>query len=254
MTPTKNRSEFMLMPTSPALQLIGRLDEDGFRWDRIPRQPRFGIIRNRSLQWEFTTESFPETANLPETPKNRSDCMNSRSVITTTVGYMCLALAGWLVSMPNAAWFDRPAYGYGLALVLPLAAIVGVMGILAFIHEGALNSIIFFGGAGLYWSHHAYHRATLPAAADPGSYAGWYFFVWAVFFCYVWIGSLRAGVIRMLFLLGLWLTLLALAIGHWASSHGITVLGGYLGLATAILAAIESAKTVIRNGLSTNAA
>jgi hypothetical protein len=49
----------------------------------------------------------------------------------------------------------------------------------------------------------------------------------------------------MLFLLGLWLTLLALAIGDWIGSHGITVLGGYLGLITSILAAITSAMAVI---------
>lgn len=178
--------------------------------------------------------------------------MNNKSVVTRTVGYMCLALAGWMVSMPNAAWFDRPAYGYGLALLLPLAAIVGVMGILAFLHEGALDSIVFFGGAGLYWSYHAYHH--MAATADPGSYAGWYFLVWAVFFCYVWLGSFRAGASRMLFLLGLWLTLLALAIGHWSGSHEFIVIGGYLGLATAILAAITSAIAVIRNGSSAAAA
>lgn len=173
--------------------------------------------------------------------------MSKKTVITATVGYMCLALAGWLISMPNAAWFDRPLYGYGLAVAFPLAAVLGVMGILAFFDESALDSIIFFGGAGLYWSHHAYHQGS---ATDPGSYAGWYFLVWAVFFCYVWLGSFRAGAGRFLFLLGLWLTLLALAIGHWGDSHRFIVIGGYLGLATAILAAITSANAVIRNGFA----
>lgn len=173
--------------------------------------------------------------------------MNKKSVITTTIGYMCLGLTGWMLSMPHAAWFgDRAAFGYGPAMMFPLAVILGVMGILAFLHEGALDGVIFFGGAGFFWSHHAYqHMANV---SDPGSYAGWALFIWAVFFCYVWLGSFKAGLLRILFLLGSWLTVLALAIGAWDSSHGFTVLGGYLGLITAILAVIISASAVIGHG------
>ncbi|MGH7071390.1 MAG: hypothetical protein ACREFO_15440 [Acetobacteraceae bacterium] len=70
---------------------------------------------------------------------------------------------------------------------------------------------------------------------------------------FVWLGSFKAGLIRMLFLLGLWLTLLALAVGEWTVLHGITMLGGYLGLVTAILAAIVSAKAVIGHGAAIGA-
>lgn len=52
----------------------------------------------------------------------------------------------------------------------------------------------------------------------------------------------------MLFLLGLWLTLLALAIGEWTGIHGFWLAGGYLGLITSILAAITSAVEVICHG------
>ena len=66
---------------------------------------------------------------------------------------------------------------------------------------------------------------------------------------HVWFGSFKSGLPRLLFLLGLWLTLLALAIGNWTNAHGIIVLGGYLGLITSILAAITSAKDVISHGI-----
>jgi len=174
--------------------------------------------------------------------------MNNKAVITSTVGYMCLALTGWLLSMPNAGWFDR-LYEHGVAMMLATAFVLGVMGILAFLSERALDAVIFFGGAGLFWSGHAYLGSSA-SGADPGHYSGWYFFIWAVYFCYVWLGSFRAGLDRMLFLLGLWLTLLALAIGDWSALRAITVLGGYLGLATSILAAIISATAVIAYGFS----
>ena len=71
-----------------------------------------------------------------------------------------------------------------------------------------------------------------------------------MFFAYVWVGSFKAGIVRMLFLLGLWLTLLALAIAMWFGLTGFAMLGGYLGLITAILAAIVSAMTVISHGFA----
>jgi len=173
----------------------------------------------------------------------------SKSVASTTVGYMCLALTGWMLSMPNAAWFPK-LYGHGAAMTYPLGIVLVVMGILSFGQSRALDAVIFFGGAGLFWSDYSYYTSTaFSSSAEPSTYAGWYAFVWTVFFCYVWLGSFKSGLLRMLFLLGLWLTLLALAIGNWASLHSFVVLGGYLGLITSILAAITSAKDVISHGI-----
>lgn len=175
----------------------------------------------------------------------------SRATITTTIGFMCLALTDWMLSISNAAWFPR-TFGHGAAMLYPLGVVLGVMGILAFIEERGLDATIFFGGSGLFWSTHVYLSSADGTPMEPGSYAGWFFFVWAVFFCYVWFGSLKSGIIRFLFLLGTWLTLLALAIGNWGDGHrfghGFIMLGGYIGLATAILAAITSAWSVIGHG------
>jgi hypothetical protein len=66
----------------------------------------------------------------------------SKSVSTTTVGYMCLALTGWMISMPNASWFSK-LYGHGHAMMYPLAIVLGVMGILSFLQSRGLDTIIF---------------------------------------------------------------------------------------------------------------
>jgi len=175
--------------------------------------------------------------------------MNNKSVITSTVGYMCLALTSWMLSMSNAGWFDQ-VQGHGTAMMFPLAVVLVVIGILAFVADSTLDAVIFFGGAGLFWSGHEFllRTSTPGGAMEPPHYAGWYWFIWAVYFCYVWFGSFKAGIERFLFLLASWLTLLALALGGWTETHGFVVLGGYLGLATAILAAITSAHTVIAHG------
>ncbi len=178
--------------------------------------------------------------------------MNNKSVSTATIGFMCLALSFWMVNMPDAGWY---AGGLGDASVsgmfFPLAILLAIMGILAFVHGRALDSIIFFGGAGLLWTAYAYvHMMTAPhATALPESYAGWWYFVWTVFFAWVFVGALKADVVRILFLLGTWLSLLAGAIAGWSGgSHAFHLIGGYIGLATAILAAIVSAREVICHG------
>jgi len=171
--------------------------------------------------------------------------MSNKSTITSTVGYMCLALTGWMLSMPNAGWFEK-LYGHGSAMMFPLAVVLVVMGILAFLNEQTLDAIIFFGGAGLFWAGHEYRVVSaLSANEEPLHYTAWYFFIWAVFFFYVWLGSFSEGAVRMLFLLGLWLTLLALAINAWMGAHALLIVGGYLGLVTSILAALTSATTVV---------
>ncbi len=176
--------------------------------------------------------------------------MNNKSVSTATIGYMCWALALWMVMMPAAGWYDR-MYAAGPGTLAPLGVLLAIMGILAFVHGRTLDSVIFFGGAGLTWASYVSHAIPIPPGAVPSTYGGWFDFVWAVFFCWVWFGAFKAGVQRWLFLLGLWLSLLAFAIGGWGGGvHALERIGGYIGLATAILAAITSAIEVIGHGLA----
>lgn len=176
--------------------------------------------------------------------------MNNKSVSTATIGYMSWALALWMVSMTAAGWYDK-MYAAGPANFAALGVLLAIMGILAFVHGRALDSIIFFGGAGLFWADYVAHAVPIPPGAAPPSFSGWAAFVWAVFFCWVWFGAFKAGLQRWLFLLGVWLALLAFAIGGWGGGlHVFERIGGYIGLATAILAAITSAMEVIGHGLA----
>ncbi len=173
----------------------------------------------------------------------------NRTTITTTIGYMAWALAFWMISMPHALWLSDKLFAPAVNMEYPLAILLFVMGILAFLQDQTLDSIVFFGGGGLLW---VAQLAITGGAMGAASYFGWFYFIWAVFLAYVWVGSFSGGftgIVRMLFLLGAWLSLLALAIGSWASLGGFVVLGGYIGLVTAILAGIVSASSVIAHGL-----
>jgi uncharacterized protein len=171
--------------------------------------------------------------------------LNNRCVTTSTVGYMALALTGWMLSMTAAGWYDH-FYLAGTSLMLPFALLLAIIGILAYLHGRSLDSIAFFAFAALFTaSHTALVPMTGSQAAAPMSYVGWFWIVWTVFFAYLWLASFRAELPRQLFLLGISLTFLAKAIYGWTDMRALELVSGYLGLISSIIAAIISASDVI---------
>lgn len=171
--------------------------------------------------------------------------LNNRCVTTSTVGYMALALTGWMLSMTSAGWYDH-FYIAGTSLMLPFALLLAIIGILAYLHGRSLDSIAFFAFAALFTAAHTSMASGAGAmAAAPMSYIGWFWIVWTVFFGYVWLGSFRAELPRQLFLLGITLTFLAKAIHGWTDLKVLELISGYLGLISSIIAAIISASDVI---------
>jgi uncharacterized protein len=170
--------------------------------------------------------------------------LNNRCVTTSTVGYMALALTSWMLSMTAAGWYDH-IYAAGESLLLPFAALLAIIGILAYLHGRTLDSIVFFAFGGLFTAAHSGMASMAAGAAAPMSYVGWFWIVWAVFFAYVWLGSFHAGLTRQLFLLGITLTFLAKALYGWTDLRVLQLISGYLGLISAVIATIVSASDVI---------
>jgi succinate-acetate transporter protein len=170
--------------------------------------------------------------------------LDNRCVTTSTVGYMCLALASWMMSMTSARWYAQ-AYPHGVDLLVPFAILLAIVGILAYLHGRSLDAIVFFGSAGLFVASRSAGLAVMGGATEPASYLGWFWAMWTIFFGYVWLGSFRAGLPRQLFLLGISLTFLAKALFGWTDQAVFSVISGYLGLITAIIAAVVSASDVI---------
>ena len=170
--------------------------------------------------------------------------LNNRCVTTSTVGYMAVALTGWMLSMTAAGWYTE-IYGVGASLMLPFALLLGIIGILAYLHGRSLDSIVFFAFAVLFTAGHAGMVAMAGGAASPMSYVGWFWMVWTVAFACIWLGSFRAELPRQLFLLGITLTFLAKAIYGWTDARVFELISGYLGLISSIVAMIISASDVI---------
>lgn len=183
--------------------------------------------------------------------------MNNKAVVSSTIGYMAIGLTLWMGGMLYTGWFPLGrSYEDANAMLTALGIVIlGVIAILSFFHGRTLDSIIFFGIAGLFLSlhvvmmnNHLMASAMPGAGAEPNGYHGWFDLAFAVFFFYVWLGSFRSGSARMLFLLTFWLALLASVFYHWTMVEVFTIVCGYLLLITAILAIYISAAEVINHG------
>jgi succinate-acetate transporter protein len=90
-----------------------------------------------------------------------------------------------------------------------------------------------------YWAFVAFFAEGVPSSA-----VGLSLIAWGIFTFYMWIASFRTTLAVNLVLLLLWITFLALGIGAASDTSGITKLGGWLGLATALVAWYASFATV----------
>jgi uncharacterized protein len=172
--------------------------------------------------------------------------LNNRCVTTSTVGYMALALTGWMLSMTSAGWYGQ-FYLPGTSLMLPFALLLAVIGILAYLHGRSLDSIAFFAFAVLFTAAHS-DMAMTGTVGAPMSYLAWFWMVWTVFFACLWLGSLRAELPRQLFFLGISLTFLAKALYGWTDARVLELISGYLGLISSVIAALISGSDIVAFG------
>jgi succinate-acetate transporter protein len=151
----------------------------------------------------------------------------------SALGYGAFALTLWLNSMTPAAWF-APSDAGGLLPLLTSAlggCVLAIAGILQWQRGHVLDTLLFVAFAAYWWVATLYPNGA-PATAG---WLGWYDMVWALLAFCVWIAALRDGVARMLFTLGLCLSLFTAALAQWAHLDALTILGGYLGLVTAVV-------------------
>ncbi|MGH8370076.1 MAG: GPR1/FUN34/YaaH family transporter [Gammaproteobacteria bacterium] len=171
--------------------------------------------------------------------------MNSKSVILTTIGFMCLGITVGINDLATAGWINGTS-GFGDAAVFALGSVtLGVIAILALLHgTRVIDGIIFFGGAAFFWTVHQ-------LGADAGGVnaaAGWFYLLWALFFFYLWLASFKSGWARMLLLLAAWIALLCDALVGWTGAVAFAYIDGYVGLYFALVALYLSAAEIINHG------
>lgn len=169
-----------------------------------------------------------------------------RTANVSTLGYAAFALTLWMNSMIPAGWFVGSSASLGLLLAIVLGGcVLALAGIGQYLRGHTLDAVLFVAFAAYWWvaalERHAMAQAYLPT---PG-FLGWYYIVWAFLAFCIWLAACKDGVARMLFTLGLCLSLLAYALANWTGLNALTVLGGYLGLVTAVVGIYIAAAEII---------
>lgn len=186
--------------------------------------------------------------------------MNDRSVIPTTIGYMCLGFTAWMGNLGKIGWITGANMQAAYTEVALCTVLLGLMAILCFVYGRKLDSIIFFGVVGfalcffdrglstaLLGSLDGGPLAFVSKGQSSGGASGWFAFLWAVFFFYLWIAAFKAGWARWLFLLCSWLGMLSHALLPWLHAFVFLRISGYVIMLAALIAIYISAATIINH-------
>jgi succinate-acetate transporter protein len=155
------------------------------------------------------------------------------AAFAATTFFLSTVNAGLLPKTVEAGVFGLAFFYGGLAQLLA--------GMWEFVKGNTFGALAFT-SYGAFWlsfwylaSHLSSDLADVPAG-DVGKAVGTYLLVWTIFTTYMFFASMRtSGAIMVVFLL-LALTFLFLCIGAYSASDGMTQVGGWLGLVTALAA------------------
>lgn len=155
------------------------------------------------------------------------------------LGLGAFALTTFVLSVVNAGIIpklDEPVV-LGLALFYGGAAQFAA-GIWEFANRNTFGATAFcsYGAFWLsFWFLVQFRAADLPPA-DAGKGIGLYLLAWAIFTAYMTVAASRVSMAVFGVFIFLTLTYIALAIGAFTSSDSLTVIGGWLGIITALIA------------------
>ena len=164
------------------------------------------------------------------------------------LGLAGFALSTFVLSAVNAGWIPKPcepvvlgvAFGYG-----------GLAQFCAGMWEFKRNNTFgatAFTSYGAFWIAFAllvtFNVGGIPAEARPAA-VGTFLLAWGIFTAYMTIAATTLSRPVLIVFILLTITFFVLAFGAFSSQAGVTILGGYLGLLTAIAAWYASAITVI---------
>jgi succinate-acetate transporter protein len=164
------------------------------------------------------------------------------------LGLAGFALSTFVLSAVNAGLMPKP----GEPVVLGLAFAYGGLaqfcaGMWEFKRNNTFGATAFT-SYGAFWIAFAllvtFNVAGIPAEARPVA-VGTFLLAWGIFTAYMTIAATTLSRPVLIVFILLTITFFVLAFGAFSSQAGVTILGGYLGLLTAIAAWYASAITVI---------
>jgi succinate-acetate transporter protein len=176
------------------------------------------------------------------------------SVVVTTVadpaplGLAAFALTTFVLSCANAGLIPTGGDFVVLGLAMAYGGIAQFCaGMWEFRRNNAFGATAFT-SYGAFWISFALlltlYISKIPANAVPSA-IGTFLLAWGIFTAYMTIGAVKVSRPVLVVFVLLTITFFVLAAGAYSSNHGVTAIGGYLGIATAIAAWYASARGLL---------
>ena len=179
---------------------------------------------------ELRTHSDPTRA-VPPPP----DVASLSIADPAALGLAGFAMTTFVLSMFNAGLVGKAGEPVVLGLALAYGGAAQLLAGMWEFRKGNTFGATAFSSYGAfwlsYWAFVAFYSKGVPSTA-----VGLFLIAWGIFTFYMWIASFRTTLAVNVVLLLLWITYLALGIGAASNTTGITKLGGWIGLATALAA------------------
>jgi hypothetical protein len=174
-------------------------------------------------------------------------------ILPVTANPAALGLAGFALTTFVLSFFNADLVSSrGEPIVLGLALAYGglaqlLAGMWEFRTGNTFGATAFtsYGAFWLsFWAFNQFFAKDIKDPADVGNAVGLYLIGWGIFTAYMWVASFRVSVAVNLVFLLLAITFIVLGIGNAGDSTGVIKLGGWFGIATAIVAWYASFATV----------
>lgn len=158
------------------------------------------------------------------------------------LGLGAFAMTTFFLSSVNTGWLAAAVTG----VVFGLAVFVGgllqlIAGVWEFAKGNTFGAVAFCSYGGFWLSFWLLGHTALTGATpqQAGNGVGFYLIGWAIFTTYMFLSSFKTSLVTMAVFLALAVTFVFLAIGAFnmdLAGHGMTRVGGILGIITAALA------------------
>lgn len=152
------------------------------------------------------------------------------------LGFGVFAILVWMYSMIWAGWFPQDVFGSGTALdVATLATYALLVAALASFLRGESWHAVFF----MFWSALAWSVQVQAGEGGAEAFRAWFYLTIAVFHLFLAGGAFQdqeLGAGRALVAVGAVLAVLGFALAGWGLGGIFGMIGGYIGLITALLA------------------
>jgi uncharacterized protein len=180
-------------------------------------------------------ETAPGTSDPTRAAPPPVDAAATSIADPAPLGLAGFALTTFVLSMFNAGLVGEAGEPVVLGLALAYGGVAQFLAGMWEFRKGNTFGATAFSSYGAFWiSFWAF--VTFFSDGVPATAVGLYLIAWGIFTFYMWIASFRTNTAVMMVFLLLWITFVLLGIGDAADNSGITKLGGWFGLATAVAA------------------